>query len=206
MKMLSPALCCLLLIISCNSNKTTVHDQSDGTVQTTPAPQTTPDSSALKDHSFFEAALSGEEEKVINLISGGINVNSRDEDGRTALMYAAFNGHSALIDKLVKKEADVNLKDNYGRTALMLAASGPFPAAVKYLLDRGAEPNLVDNEEHFTALMYAAAEGQIEVVKLLLQYHADPSLKDVDGDDARTFALNNGHKAVADLLASQTKK
>jgi len=48
--------------------------------------------------------------------------------------------------------------------------------------------------------MYASAEGNLEVVKMLLAYKADPSLKDIDGDDAKTFADNNGHKEVAALL------
>jgi ankyrin repeat protein len=51
--------------------------------------------------------------------------------------------------------------------------------------------------------MYASAEGQMEVVKLLLLSGADPSLKDIDGDNAGTFAQNNGHKEIADLLQSK---
>jgi ankyrin repeat protein len=53
--------------------------------------------------------------------------------------------------------------------------------------------------------MYAAAEGQLEVVKILLTYRADPSLKDIDGDDARTFAERNGHKEISALLKSFMK-
>jgi uncharacterized protein len=50
--------------------------------------------------------------------------------------------------------------------------------------------------------MFAASEGQLENIKLLLKYNADPWLKDVDGDNALTFALKNGHKNVVDLLSS----
>jgi ankyrin repeat protein len=87
----------------------------------------------------------------------------------------------------------------------MLAASGPFPAAVKLLLDNRADPNLIDKDEHFSALMYAAAEGQIDVVKVLLKYQADPMLKDIDGDNALKFAKDNGHKQVVDYLASYAR-
>jgi N-sulfoglucosamine sulfohydrolase len=157
---------------------------------------------SLADHSFFEKAMNGEEAEVMKLLTGGIDVNIKDEDGRTALMYAAYNGHASLMEKLIAKGAQVNLRDNYGRTALMLASSGPFASAVKLLLENGADPNITDTEEHFSALMYAAAEGQAEVVRLLLKYKADPRLKDVDGDNALTFARNNGHKEVSDLLGS----
>ena len=59
---------------------------------------------------------------------------------------------------------------------------------------------MVDKEEHFTALMYAAAEGQTEVAKILLTFKADPKLRDIDGDNALTFARNNGHKEIVTLL------
>jgi ankyrin repeat protein len=40
---------------------------------------------------------------------------------------------------------------------------------------------VVDSEEHFTPIMFAAAEGHIDVVRILLEYNADPSLEDTDG-------------------------
>jgi len=62
--------------------------------------------------------------------------------------------------------------------------------------------DMVDGEEHYTAIMYAAAEGHLDVVKILLDSNADPTIKDIDGDDAATFALNNDHKEVADMIQS----
>ena len=109
------------------------------------------------------------------------------------------------VPKLLEKGAFVDHRDVNGRTALMLASSGPFPPAVKLLLDHNADPNIVDNEEHFSALMYAAAEGQLENVKILIKYRADPSLTDIDRDNALTFARNNGHKEIVDFLRSYIK-
>lgn len=150
--------------------------------------------------SIHEAALNGRGADIEKLLTEGADINVRDEDGRTALMYAAFNGHTSIIEKLIKKGALVNLADNYGRTALMFASSGPYPEAVRLLLKNQADPNIQDKDEHFTALMYAAAEGQTEVVKILLTFNADPKLKDADGDDAQTFARNNGHNDIVKLL------
>lgn len=155
--------------------------------------------------SVYEAALNGQISIINAHLEKGTNVNLPDEEGRTPLMYASYNGHTEVIKKLIEKGANVNIQDPFGRTALMMAASGPFPETVKVLLDGGADPNLIDKEEHFTALMYAAAEGQLEVVRVLLTHNADSSLKDVDGDNAVTFATNNGHKAVADLIRSFSK-
>lgn len=152
--------------------------------------------------SIYEAALSGMGHEVLEMLDRGADINAQDTDGRTVLMYASFNGYSELIRNLLLRGAKVNLVDINGRTALMLAASGPFADAVKLLLDHNADPNMIDKQEHFTALMYAAAEGQLEVVKLLMKYQADPKMKDIDGDDAVTFARNNGHMAVVEYLSA----
>ncbi|MGB3127876.1 MAG: ankyrin repeat domain-containing protein, partial [Pseudomonas sp.] len=64
-----------------------------------------------------------------------------------------------------------------------------------------AEVNAVDTDEKFTALMHAAAEGQVKVVQVLLNYKADGTVRDADGDTARDFAAKNGHAEVVRLLA-----
>ncbi len=87
----------------------------------------------------------------------------------------------------------------------MFASSGPYTEAVRLLIKNQADPNIADREEHFTALMYAAAEGQADVVRLLLSSGADPSLKDKDGDTALTFAEKNGHSGVAGILKQVPK-
>jgi len=96
--------------------------------------------------------------------------------------------------------ADVNAQDLSGTSALMFASSGPYLETVQLLLDHGAKINMVDTTEHFSALMWAAAEGQAAVVELLLENKADPTLKDVDGDTAESFAAKANHADVVKIL------
>ena len=149
-----------------------------------------------------ETSFSGNTQKVKELLSKNVNLNAVDQDGRSALMYAAFNGHTEIVKALLEKGASVNAADYTGRTALIFASSGSYPETVKLLLEHKADPNIVDNVEKFTALMFAAAEGHVEIVRILLENKADPGLKDKDDDTAETFARQNGHTAVADLLKS----
>ncbi len=74
---------------------------------------------------------------------------------------------------------------------------------MQLLLEWKADPDLVDREERFTALMFAAAEGQAGVVRALLSYGADSGLTDVDGDTALDFAARNGHREVARMLSAE---
>ena len=60
----------------------------------------------------------------------------------------------------------------------------------------------VEKSEGFDALMWAAAEGNALVVRLLIDAGADVKRKDKDGETAYDFAKKNGHQAVAKMLSS----
>jgi ankyrin repeat protein len=185
-----------LLFSGCKSGHNIKDTKSAGSIENKNSPQ------LIQDNRLHQAALNGDAVEILRLLDEKRDVNMRDQDGRTALMYASYNGHTEIVNELLKKGAKINERDQNGRTALMFAASGPFTETVRLLLDNKAEPDMADGEEHFTALMYAAAEGQLAVVRVLLEGKADPTLKDVDGDNAVTFATKNGHKEVADLIMS----
>jgi uncharacterized protein len=158
-------------------------------------------SDAAKNYAFCEAALAGNTALMEKLFSSYNDINEPVCEGRNVLMLASFNGHIDIINMLLKAGAKVDLRDESGRTALMYASTGPFPKAVELLLENGADPNLVDDVEKFSPLMFAAAEGQLEVVKILLGNKADATLIDKDGDTAETFARQNGHVRVVEELA-----
>lgn len=152
------------------------------------------------ENALFEAAALGKLDDAKRLVAEGVAVDTVEPEGRTPLMVAAFDGHRHVVSFLLVEGAEVNHKDVNGRTALMYASSGPFVETVEVLLDAGAEVNTQGWLEGFTALMTAAAEGQLEVVQMLLERGADPTLKDVDGDTALSFAQQAGHSAVVQSL------
>lgn len=155
-----------------------------------------------EEEAFRLAAHDGEFEAVKTWLKEGVSCDAVDQEGHSALMFAAFNGHSEIVIYLLDDGAEIDKVDYLGRTALLYGSTGPFPETVKILLDRGADPNMVDSDEHFSPLMHAAAEGNLEVVKVLVAYGADRTLKDVDGDDAAAFAAQGGHRHVLEYLGS----
>ena len=72
---------------------------------------------------FFNAATEGNTESLLAMLAKGINVNSTNSDGRTALMISASQGHLGSVQELINSGADVTLQGvNDGVTALMLVA------------------------------------------------------------------------------------
>jgi ankyrin repeat protein len=73
------------------------------------------------------------------LISGGADVNAKDNSGNTPLHWAAQNGHLAVVKILVDKGSDVNAKRGDGATPLDLAISKGNVQLVEYLKRSGAK-------------------------------------------------------------------
>lgn len=129
----------------------------------------TPQSPTLSASDLRVVALNGNIEIVQNAIEQGMDNQEPDELGRTALMFAAYNGHIDIVQLLAENDSEINQSNSEGRTPLMFASSGPFPKTVEFLLTKGAAPNAKDEVEGWTSLMYAAAEGNREVVEILLE-------------------------------------
>ena len=83
-----------------------------------------------------------------------VAVDAKDDEGATALMFAAQGGHATAIEALLAAGAEVEAKIEDGRTALMLAAGGGHAAAIAALLAAGAEVEAKDNNGR-TALKIA---------------------------------------------------
>lgn len=71
---------------------------------------------------FFDSAATGNVEEVKSLLSGAVAVNSKNERGWTALMFAARNGQLPIMEMLVEKGSDVNVMNASGQTALDIAS------------------------------------------------------------------------------------
>lgn len=70
---------------------------------------------------LLEAAEDGDLEKLQFLISNGEDINSADDEGYTALMYACNQGHYPIVECLIEQGADLNLTDAAGWAALDFA-------------------------------------------------------------------------------------
>ena len=93
--------------------------------------------------------------------------------------------------------ADINSQtEETQETALTLACCGGFLEVADFLIKAGANLELGAS----TPLMEAAQEGHLELTKYLLESRASVNAQSGTGDTALTYACENGHTDVADLL------
>jgi ankyrin repeat protein len=105
-----------------------------------------------------------------------------------------------VVEFLFGKGADINSKDGDGQTALLYAAKRSFNQTAAFLLENGAEVDVQGNKQGATALILAAGWGNVELVQMLLDHGADPSVTDRFGQTARMAASDRGNLAVLEIL------
>ncbi len=116
--------------------------------------------------SFLQQAAKGDKETVQLFIKAGMDVNSGDDRGHTALIAASITGRTEMVRFLIEKGADVNAKENNGVTALMIASGKGWTELVKLLLEKGVDVNAKENNGA-TALIIASSTGKSDIASLL---------------------------------------
>ncbi|MDA9832229.1 ankyrin repeat domain-containing protein [Gammaproteobacteria bacterium] len=144
-------------------------------------------------------------------LATGANINSKDANGRTALMCAAENGRVVVAQNLVAFGADLEAKAtgvNGGKTALIFAAQMGNIAMTRYLIESGSNLEAkatIFTDEGKTALIFAAENGHVPVVQHLLEKGARLEVQATGlycGKTALMWAAEKGHSGVLGFLVS----
>ncbi|TFK18483.1 ankyrin, partial [Coprinopsis marcescibilis] len=135
----------------------------------------------------------------------GIRIDSRDDEGLTAMAYAvsSHSGNPRIIRSVLQlAQFDVNARDIYGRTALAYAVrSGSYYSVEALLKVEGVNIRCVD-EQGITLLMCAAGRGEVAMVSrfLGLGLGANTNAKDAEGRTALAHAASRGLREVIRVL------
>ncbi|HEY3517759.1 MAG TPA: ankyrin repeat domain-containing protein [Gammaproteobacteria bacterium] len=119
------------------------------------------------------AAYYGDAELVGRLLAAGADANAQNEFGASALSEAAIGGYTDVVAALLKGGANADLPNPEGETALMEVARTGNVAAATLLLDAGADVNAIELWGQQSPLMWAAAQKQPAMIKLLISRGAD---------------------------------
>jgi ankyrin repeat protein len=147
------------------------------------------------------------------LLDSGADLEARDEDGETPLIRAASYGQTDIFRLLLQRGANLNARDKNGMTALIAAACECAVATmnstydiVRMLLEKGANANS-STRDGTTALMKAAGGfGEVAIVELLLDYRANPAVKNKEGDTALILAMKSDQTEKVLLLKKAVER
>lgn len=123
---------------------------------------------------FLKAVILGDEEKVLELLKEGADMNATNVNGDNVLFIAAdrrkLNVFETLLDYQDESGNKINLDNqNYlGETAIMhLIKGNNFSTYIEKLIHAGANPNIVNNDK-LSPLIRACGDGKEDVVEALL--------------------------------------
>jgi ankyrin repeat protein len=113
------------------------------------------------------------------LYDNGANVNELDSEGNSCVHMLVTIGNLRWLKFLIKN-FDINCfqRNNKGNTPFMVACLNGRLEIVEYFISK--IPNLNwKNKNGQTALHAAIFSNQLDVIKLLLEYKADITVKDI---------------------------
>lgn len=165
---------------------------------------------AVLNGELIEAVVMDDIKSVENLLARGADVNGRDKQGNTALIFAALYGHIALVKVLIRRQAKLHLVNQDGYNALIVAARGGKSDVVEMLLrinlyyKNKVDVNAVDNKEANSALMLASHNGYLPVVQALLtDLKIIVDAPNIEGNTALIFSVKNNHMAILKALTAR---
>lgn len=150
------------------------------------------------------AAYCGDAEGVQAALAEGVDVDSQDDNGYTALHWNADMGctpgdREEIVKILLTHGAAIEARDSMGRTSLFVAASSGSAQIVRALVLAGADVNARSNSGA-TPLMLAASSGSLDAVTFLLAGGADANAFTPDGTTAMDMAMGAEFEDVVEVL------
>jgi uncharacterized protein len=164
---------------------------------------------------FIDRVQDNDESAVALFLTAGMNADSRDQNGDTALMLATRQGNLKIAKALVEKGADVApalrvaaqtkdtdminflLSRNPSKKAIGEALSGAAgtgsTSLVQTLIDHGADVNA---DWGGTPLMEAAYYDHLETVQLLLSHGANVNAATKRGETALHYAVRGAEHSI----------
>ncbi|MEK6793436.1 MAG: ankyrin repeat domain-containing protein [Spirochaetota bacterium] len=150
-------------------------------------------------------------ETISVILRSGADLQARNKQGGTALLYAAENANAAAVSMIISEASAgafnalsyiVNTPSLDGMTPLMHAVLNGGRDMALLLLEKDADINAQDLNG-MTALMFASRDGDEALVKLLTDELPDLGMTDMNGWGPLYYASLGGHMAVVSILISR---
>ncbi|XP_029129980.1 potassium channel AKT1 isoform X2 [Cajanus cajan] len=146
------------------------------------------------------AASQGKENCVSLLLDYGADPNIRDLDGNVALWEAMAGGHESVSKLLAENGANLQYGD-VGQFACSAAEQNSLNL-LKEIVRYGGDITLPNSNTGTTALHVAVSEGNVEIVKFLLDHGASIDKPDKHGWTPRNLADQQSQSEIISIFQS----
>ena len=149
---------------------------------------------------LVDAAKTRDWEAVGTLLREGVDVDTAQADGATALHWAAYWNERDTLERLIGAGSRVNAENDYGATPLWVACANRHAGIVERLLEAGANANMGLRSGE-TLLMRCVHTGDAAAVRALLAHGADVHAREPSrGQTALMWAVANRHPDITRVL------
>jgi ankyrin repeat protein/serine/threonine protein kinase len=150
---------------------------------------------------LFHAAKEDLPDVVKRLHSKGLDLDTKDNEDKTAVFYANQNRSLHALCALIECNADVDLNEIDGKAAFFHAAKKDYADVVFELVSQGLDLNITDDEGK-TAVFYANQNHNMNILCELITCDAKFNLDEIDGKAALFHAAKEDNPVVVDRLNS----
>jgi CHAT domain-containing protein/Tfp pilus assembly protein PilF len=151
------------------------------------------------DKELFDAVFASDLDQVRAAVNKGANVDTKDENGWTALHWVVNFNQKELAEFLIKKGAKIDSKDNDNWTPLNYAVYKGHKNISKILIEKGASTNIKDRYGK-TPLHQAILNEDMEMVRLLIKNGADVNERDNRNRTPIFFAISCDNDEMIEVL------
>jgi len=173
---------------------------------------------------LIDVTLTNKIKEIVKiLLQKGLDINSKDNNGNTALFSAILEGNEEITKFLIQNGADVNSKNNSGQTPLLIALSfrnkdkDKYPSIINLLIEKGANVNIYSiaelnlcrllinrDADYKTCLNIKISEaifnGDLDKIKILIKEERSINIRNQNGDTILHYASYNGNLKIVKLL------
>ena len=149
---------------------------------------------------FFSAIKNDDSTTIQRLLARGFDANTLNSEGAHGLILAIREPSPKAANALTDaSNINLNTFNALGESPLMLAALKGQLALSDKLVKKGADVN----KPGWTPLHYAASNGHVEVIKLLLEHHAYIDAESPNGSTPLMMASMYGNAQSVKLLLDE---
>lgn len=141
----------------------------------------------------------GSHQRVLDLLLEGADVDEKQSDGSTALIWAAYHADADTLARLLIKGADPNVQNRFGLRAISIVCRNGDLRSFEHLRTAGANLG-VKFRGGESALFSAVRSGNSDLVARLIELGECPNAVIGGGQTPLMWAASAGHLKVADLL------